>query len=413
MSSPVGMSQDCSARVSPPSRQHHRSMTTAVWPGAADRVRSMSTLGELTALLDQWYPPHLADDWDRVGLVCGDPDAVVRRVLLAVDPVLAVADEAVEAAADLVITHHPLFLKGTSSVAANTPKGRVVHTLITHSIALFAAHTNADAPESGVSEAIAQALGLLDIRPLQPDPVDPMDTLITFVPVEAADRLRRALAEAGAGQLGDYDHASFSAPGTGRFRPLDGANPTIGAVGEISSVAEERIEVVYPRHRRAAVVAAMGLAHPYEEPAYDVIELAALPHSSRGSGRIGVLTAPLTLRAFAELVARTSPATAHGVRVAGDPDQMVSTVALCGGAGDFLLDTARTAGADVYLTSDLRHHPASELREHRGMALVDIAHWAAESMWLPVLAERLRGQLGATVEVLISTINTDPWTFRA
>jgi putative NIF3 family GTP cyclohydrolase 1 type 2 len=161
------------------------------------------------------------------------------------------------------------------------------------------------------------------------------------------------------------------------------------------------------------VYANMRAAHPYEEPAYDVIELAAGDDPAAGSGRIGHLARPMTLRSFAEHVRAVLPETAHGVRVAGDPDREVETVALCGGSGDFLLDRARSRGADVYVTSDLRHHPASELLEHRGSpALVDVAHWAAEWTWLPVLRGRLVDALGDTVEVHVSTTNTDPWTFR-
>jgi putative NIF3 family GTP cyclohydrolase 1 type 2 len=156
----------------------------------------------------------------------------------------------------------------------------------------------------------------------------------------------------------------------------------------------------------------MLAAHPYEEPAYDVLELAALDEPDRGSGRIGRLPAPMTLAEFATHVSEVLHETAHGVRVAGEPDTMVESVGLCGGAGDFLLDAARRAGVEVYLTSDLRHHPASELREHGSPALVDVAHWAAESTWLPVLRRRLVEALGDTVEVHVSTINTDPWTFR-
>ena len=170
------------------------------------------------------------------------------------------------------------------------------------------------------------------------------------------------------------------------------------------------------RSLRAAVVAAMIAAHPYEEPAYDVVELADPGVSTTGSGRIGTVERT-TLREFAAAVAAALPATAHGVRVAGDPEAVVRRVAVCGGAGDFLLETVRGTDADVYVTSDLRHHPAGEHREAGGPALVDVAHWAAESTWLPVVAERLRAELatdqGATVETRVSTTCTDPWTFRA
>jgi hypothetical protein len=296
-------------------------------------------------------------------------------------------------------------------VAATDPKGRLAHRLLTNGCALFTAHTNADSPVGGVSESLALALGIDHPRPLEPRQRE-LDKLVVFVPLEAADRVRAAMAGAGAGRIGDYDSASFTTAGEGRFRPLEGARPTIGTVGELETVDEVRIEAVVPRELRGYVLTEMRAAHPYEEPAYDIIELAGDADPTSGSGRIGDLAQPTTLREFAERVASVLPGTAHGVRVAGDPDQRVETVALCGGAGDFLLDRARAMGADVYLTSDLRHHPASELREHGGPALVDVAHWAAESTWLPVLRRRLVEALGDTVEVHVSTTNTDPWTFR-
>lgn len=372
----------------------------------------MATLGEITALLDEWFPPQHADDWDAVGLVLGDPSVEVRRILLAVDAVTAVADEAILHDADLLVTHHPLFLKGVHGFAATDPKGRLAHRLLTNGCALFTAHTNADSPVGGVSESLALALGLQDVRPLEPDPTPALDKIVVFAPVEAAERIRTALSDAGAGAIGDYDSCTFTGTGEGRFRPLDGARPAIGEVGRGEVVQEARIETICPRHLRSAAVAAMLAAHPYEEPAYDVLELAAFDETDRGSGRIGRLGSPMSLRDFAGHVARVLNETAHGVRVAGDPDQPVETVGLCGGAGDFLLEHARAAGVDVYLTSDLRHHPASELREHGAPALVDVAHWAAESTWLPVLRRRLLDALGDTVEVNLSTTNTDPWTFR-
>lgn len=370
------------------------------------------TLADVLRLMDSWYPPATADSWDAVGLVAGDPAQPVRKVLFAVDPAPAVAEEAVEWGADLLVVHHPLFLKPVHGFAATSPKGRTLHTLAAAGCALLTAHTNADQAVGGVSEAMAAALGLDDPAPLLPAPSEPRDKLVTFAPVDAADAVRAALAEAGAGRIGDYDHASFSAPGQGRFRPLAGAHPAIGTVGEVETVPEERIEVVLPRSSRAAVVAAMLAAHPYEEPAYDVVELADPGLATTGTGRIGTV-AEQTLAEFAARVRAALPATAHGVRVAGDPDRVVRRVALCGGAGDFLLDHVARTDADVYVTSDLRHHPASEFVERGGPALVDVAHWAAEWTWLPVVERRLRDALGSdTVETRVSTRCTDPWTLR-
>ncbi len=372
----------------------------------------MPALKDVVDLLHAWYPPDTADSWDAVGLVAGHPGQHVEKVLFAVDPTYDVAREAAAWGADLLVVHHPLFLKPVHGFAATTPKGRTLATLTGTGCALLTAHTNADQAISGVSESLALAVGLSDLEPIVPATGPAMDKLTTYVPVAEANALRTVLAEAGAGRIGDYDHASFSSPGHGRFRPLEGANPAIGSVGEVETVAEERVEVVLPRARRATVVRALLTAHPYEEPAFDVVEMADPGTAATGTGRIGSV-APTTLGEFAAAVARALPETAHGVRVGGDPERVVRRVAVCGGAGDFLLDTVAQTDADVYLTSDLRHHPAAEFRENGGPALVDVAHWAAEWTWLPVVEARLHAALGDTLETRVSTTCTDPWTFRS
>ncbi len=372
----------------------------------------MPALEDVVALLHDWYPPGTAEHWDAVGLVSGDPAADVGRVMFAVDPVLPVAEEAAAWAADLLVVHHPLFLKPVHAVAATTPKGRTLARLSTAGCALLSAHTNADLADDGVSESLARALGLRDLRPLVPAPARPLDKVVTFVPLANAAAVRDALAAAGAGELGDYDQCTFTTVGEGRFRPLPGADPTIGSVGNAEVVDEVRIESVLPRARRSAVLQALLAAHPYEEPAWDLLELADPGLVETGTGRVGSVEAT-TLADFATQVARALPETPHGIRVGGDPARPVRRVAVCGGAGDFLLDQLAASDVDVYLTSDLRHHPASEFLEKRGPALVDVSHWAAEWTWLPVVEAKLRAALGDTVETRVSTLVTDPWQFRA
>ena len=243
-----------------------------------------------------------------MGLVTGDPAQPVRRVLLAVDPVQAVIDEAVAWEADLLVTHHPLLLRGVHSVAATHPKGRAVAALVRAGVALQVAHTNADVADPGVSDALAAALGLADLRPLRPSPTEPLDKLVTFVPAADADRVVDALAAAGAGRLGDYARCAFTSTGTGTFTPLPGASPTIGVVGRPEQVVETRVEMVLARHRRTDVVAALRAAHPYEEPAFDLLEQVALP-GRRGTGRVGTWSGG-TLRDLAGRAAQVLPATA-------------------------------------------------------------------------------------------------------
>jgi dinuclear metal center YbgI/SA1388 family protein len=373
-------------------------------------------LADLVTVLDDRYDPAWAESWDAVGLVCGDPDTDVRRVLFAVDPVAAVVGEAIAAGAGLLVTHHPLFLGGTTSVAATTAKGRVVHRLIEHGCALFVAHTNADVADPGVSDALAAALGVRDVSPLQPQPSEPHDKVVTFAPADAVDRLLDAMRDAGAGTIGDYQRCAFLADGTGTFAAGPNTSPTVGRPGEVTRADETRIEMVSPRSRRAAVIRALLTAHPYEEPAWDVIELAA-SLGPRGLGRVGELAAATTLRAFTADVANALPATAWGVRAAGDPDQPVRRVAVCGGSGGGLAETAARAGADVLVTSDLKHHATSEAVEDGVIALIDAAHWATEWPWLASAAALLAGSPVAgstdTVETTVSTTVTDPWTAHA
>jgi dinuclear metal center YbgI/SA1388 family protein len=264
----------------------------------------VTTVADVVEVLETAYPPELAEPWDAVGLVCGDPAERVSRILVCVDPIESTVDEALELDAELVVAHHPLLLRGVHGVPASTPKGSLVHRLVRAGAALFCAHTNADAADPGVSDALAETLGLTVVGPLAPNP--------------------------------------------------DGRT---------------------------------------------------------GIGRIAELPAAEPFEKFVERVATALPATAGGVRAAGDPQRSIRTVAVSGGAGDGYLDAATRAGVDAYVTADLRHHPASEhLAGAGGPALVDVAHWASEWPWCAQAAAVLRDVLGGNVNVTVSTRRTDPWT---
>lgn len=369
------------------------------------------TVGDVVAVLDGRYPPRLAEQWDRNGLLCGDPGDPVHRVLLAVDLTDDVIAEASTLGCDMVLTHHPLLLRGVGSVATTTPKGRRVTALVRAGIAAWNAHTPADSATPGVSDALAGVLGLQDVRPLDPRPLQSLDKVVAFVPPGHLTQVVDALAQAGAGAIGNYDRCHFAGAGTGSFRPLTGADPFIGDVGAIEQVAETRLEMVAPRAARDAVVAALLATHPYEEPAYDVIPLADVAVTT-GIGRVGRLAQPVAARELAATLAAGLPATVGGVRIGGDPERMVTTVAVLAGAGDSHLDAARHAGADAYVTSDLRHHPAEEaLAWTDAPVLIDVPHWAAEWAWLPHLAAAVRTDCPG-LDVIVSEIRTEPWTLR-
>jgi dinuclear metal center YbgI/SA1388 family protein len=378
------------------------------------RFAGVPGLGELITALEGWFDPRWAESWDAVGLVCGDRADPVERIVLAVDAVPATVDETIQCGAELLVTHHPLLLTGVHGVPADDPKGALVHRMIRAGVAHYVAHTNADVAAPGVSDALAGRLGLDGLQPLEPQADPDLAKLVVFVPVDDADKLVTALGAAGAGHIGDYERCAWTVEGTGTFRPLAGAEPSIGAVGDIAQVPEIRIEMVVPPAARGPVVAALRAAHPYEEPAFDLLAMVPVP-TGRGTGRIGTLAAPMPLSEFVAHAATVLPATAWGVRAAGDPARSVQRVAVCGGSGGGLAEQARRAGADAFLTADLKHHPAVEAVTERGgsgMALVDVAHWATEAPWLDALAIALRERFGITVDVRISREVTDPWTLH-
>lgn len=268
----------------------------------------MTTLANVRSVVETLWPSGQAETWDSVGLIAGDPAAKVNKIVLAVDAVLETAREAIDEGADLLLVHHPLLLRGVSTVAADTPKGRIITDLIRNDVALLAAHTNADIVERGTSAELARRVGLKETAPLIPNATDP--------------------------------------------------------------------EV--------------------------------------GLGRVGDLETPVRLGDLARLLAKVVPATATGIRVAGDYDRQVQRIAMCGGAGDSLLDHLEVLAADVYITADLRHHPASEARDRHlmghGPALIDLSHWASEWLWLPAAAEQLQERLPGVV-ITVSELRTDPWDF--
>jgi dinuclear metal center YbgI/SA1388 family protein len=352
----------------------------------------MPQLAEVIAALEGWFDPGWAESWDAVGLTCGDPAADVTRVVLAVDAVPATVAEAEAARAQLLLTHHPLLLTAVHSVAATDPKGGLVHRMIRAGVAHYVAHTNADVADPGVSDALAERLGLTGLRPLVAEPDDGPAKLVVYVPTDDAAHLIEVL--------------------TAAAEPSP-AWSTVGvATRHAERDAQTRVELAVPRRGLPAVLGA--LRRERDEPVYDVF--AQLPVAgSRGTGRVGELPDPTTLRGFVSQAVHALPRTAWGVRAAGDPDRPVRTVAVCGGSGSPFIDAARRAGADAFLTADLKHHTTLEAvteREPGAMALVDAAHWATEAPWLDAVAARLRERFGTTVDVTVSATVTDPWTLH-
>ena len=347
------------------------------------------TVRDIVRQLDAWAPPGQKADFDRVGLQVGDPDASVDGVLVALDLTPAVIEEAVERGAGLVVTHHPLLFKPVGRVTADDAVGGLVWRLARANVAFCAVHTNLDAAWGGVSFALAEQLGLADVGLLSPlDGV--LRKLTTFVPTSDLDAVRGALAEAGAGEIGEYRACSFATTGTGRFVASPPANPTIGTAGGAPETVEEvRLEVTLPSWRLRAALAALRDAHPYETPVADVVTLDGRATRS-GYGAIGALADPEPLPAF---LARVSDRLGAGaLRYAGDPASTVQRVAVCGGSGLSFLPDARRAGADAYVTADVTYHRFFEALGPDGspeIALIDAGHYETEAITERLIADHL------------------------
>lgn len=368
----------------------------------------MPTLAAIAAHLQRRYPLRYAEPWDQVGLAVGDPTADVVRLLAVVDVTHATVDEAERIGAQAILAHHPLLLSGINAVTTDDYKGSLVYRLIRAGIGVYVAHTNADKAPGGVNDALAHRLGLTDLAPLVAASPE-YEQVSVYVPVEAAGQVLDAM-DAAAGEVwGDYRRAAWLADGVGTFVPGEGANPTIGHSGEITEVSETKIEMTIPASRRAAVLAALRSAHPYEVPAFHVSP-SPVPPPDVGLGRIGSLSQPRSLRKFAADVAAALPQTASEIRVAGNLEAQIQQVAVCGGAGDSLLGQVAAAGVDAYVTADLRHHRVSEFRDGGGCALIDAGHWATERPWLDTAAELLRAEFGSALWVSASDVVTDPWS---
>jgi dinuclear metal center YbgI/SA1388 family protein len=368
------------------------------------------TVGSWLAAVHAGYPPAEAASWDHVGLQVGDPDWPVARVLVALDVTAAVIDEASAVPGTLVLAHHPLLFRPLASLTPTSAAGRTALHAATARVAVAAAHTNLDVARdgAGTSDPVADVLGLTGRRPLTSELRDgDRVKLVTFVPDEAVDAVLDAVATAGAGTIGDYERCAFRVDGHGTFRPRPGARPYSGEVGQVAVEPEARVELEVPRRRLGDVVRALRDAHPYEEVAYDLVPL--LAGADVGFGIVGDLPRPRTLAEVAEAVRAGLPA--PHLRVAGDLDREVRTVATVGGAGDSLIGAALAAGVDTYITGDLRHHVTLDALE-QGLTLVDAGHHATEAASLPAWIERLRDLASSRslqAPVVASSVPTVPW----
>jgi dinuclear metal center YbgI/SA1388 family protein len=347
---------------------------------------SASKIIDVTAYLESLAPMGYQESYDNSGLLTGDPMESVKGILVTVDCTEAVVAEAAALHCNLIVAHHPIIFKGLKKLTGQTYVERTVITAVRNNIAIYAAHTNFDNIYLGVNKKIAEKIGLMNTRVLIPRK-GTLLKLVTFVPKENLTSLLDALYKAGAGQIGKYKNCSFQTTGTGTFEPTEGATPFIGKTGHPESVEESRIEVIFPSHLERPVMNALHTSHPYEEVAYYISRLENT-NQEVGAGLIGETETPEEPIQFLKRLKKCMNISV--IRHTPPPDRPVRKIALCGGAGSFLLQDAIAQGADVYVSADFKYH---EFFDAEGkITVADIGHYESEQhtkeLFLEVLTKK-------------------------
>ncbi len=363
------------------------------------------TVRDIGAIIESWAPKEVAWEDDNVGLQCGDGSQSVRSLLIGLDPTEAMINEAARKSVQMLVTHHPLLFRPLRRVDLESSTGRILRRLMESGIALYAAHTNLDASPMGTSHALAQAMGL--IKPTILNAAAPTEKkIVTFVPPSHVEVVAEALARAGAGTIGKYERCSFRSEGIGTFIGDATADPAIGKAGRYEHAREIRLEMIVPHWRLGAAIAALLGSHPYEEPAFDVYPLEN-PGTPYGLGVIGDLRRPVSLPRFLRTLKRQLhvPVLRHSPGT-GKP---VQRVAACGGSGGMLLDEAIRAGADAFVTADVKYHSFHDAFGR--IVLVDAGHFETENPVVAALASRLRKEFlrrGEAITIRTATTPANP-----
>lgn len=345
---------------------------------------------------------------DKIGLQIGRLNKPIENVMVTLDVLENVVDEAIQKNVQLIIAHHPPIFRPLQKIATDTPQGRILEKLIKHDIAVYAAHTNLDVTKGGVNDLIAEALGLENVELLVPTYEMKLKKLVVFVPRTHCEQVREAIGNAGAGSVGNYSHCTFLSEGTGYFLPGENTNPFIGRAGEIEAVKEERLETIFPVALEKKVLSAMFKAHPYEEVAYDIYPLSN-KGEELGLGKIGTVS-EMSLKEFSIHVKKVFGLS--GVRVVGDLNAPIKKVAVLGGDGNKYWNQAKFRGADVYVTGDMYYHVAHDVSA-AGLNIVDPGHHIESVMKqgvTNVLVEKC-AKKGYDVNIFPSEQNTDPFQF--
>jgi dinuclear metal center YbgI/SA1388 family protein len=359
------------------------------------------TLSSIITAIEKIAPPELAESWDNVGLLAGDPNQEISRILLTIDYSPAVAEEARKGKSDLVIAYHPPIFETIKRIVAPSP----VYDAIRRGIAIYSPHTALDAADGGTNDVLADILEMTDRWPLKTtEGKSTHYKLVVFVPIEAVEKVSSAMFNAGAGRIGNYTSCSFRAAGTGTFFGESGTSPAVGQSGRLEKVDEIRLETLVPVGAVDAVIAALRSSHPYEEPAFDLVVLSAAP-TSAGAGKIGSIP-PTSREAIFKRIKRGLGL--QHLLIAGPMEGTISTVAICAGAGGMLLDDAIAGKVELYLTGELRHHDATKAAG-AGITVVCTLHSNSERAVLKRLADRLAETPGMP-QITISKNDHDPFS---
>ncbi|MBI3511503.1 MAG: Nif3-like dinuclear metal center hexameric protein [Bacteroidetes bacterium] len=361
-------------------------------------------LSSIIAALEELAPPSFQENYDNSGLITGDPSLEIRAAVVSLDCTEAVVDEAIAHGADLIVAHHPIIFSGLKKITGKNYVERVIIKAIRNNIAIYAIHTNLDNVANGVNKKICEKLRLENLKILSPKK-DLLKKLTTFCPSAVAEKVRIALWSAGGGVIGNYDSTSFSVEGVGTFRGNEESNPVIGEKGKLEREPEERIEMIFPSHLEKKILAALRLSHPYEEIAFDLVPLANR-WNLVGSGMIGELKNEIALEKFlSEMKIKLK---ADVIRYTKIENKKVKKIAVCGGSGSFLIASAIAAGADVFVTADLKYH---QFFDGEGkIVLADPGHFETEQYTIDHLTDFLK-QKFPTFAVRQTGINTNPITY--
>ena len=356
----------------------------------------------LTQILEKIAPPQYQEVYDNAGLIVGNPATEIMGVLVCLDSTEAVILEAIERGCNVVVAHHPIVFKGLKKLNGKNYVERTVLLAIKNDVAIYAIHTNLDNMlHNGVNTKIAEKLGLTNLKILAPKR-QILTKLTTFVPISDSQKVLDALYAAGAGNIGNYENCSFRTEGIGSFKPVGTANPHIGTLNKVEEVAENRLEVIFPSHLERAILAALRVAHPYEEVAFYVQSLENA-HQEVGAGIVGELLESMTEMGFLEFLKTTMQAGV--VRFTAPLSKNVKRVAICGGAGSFLLPQAIGSSADVFVTADFKYH---EFFDADGRILIaDIGHFESEQYTIDLLIDILRKEK-PDLEIFPTSILTNP-----